>query len=206
MRAGLYSRTSMADQHAENQLADLRRYTEARGWQPIEYTDSAVSGSKESRPALDRMLADARRRRIDAVICWRLDRLGRGLKHLITTLEELDRLGVVFISLGEGIDLSTPAGRLQMAILAAIAQFERERIIERVRAGLARARSEGKRLGRPRRKVSQSDLEGVAGLSLREAAKALRVSKSVIQRARLSQKPGCGELQQAATCGAICDP
>ena len=139
LRAGIYARVSTVDQQPENQLADLRRYVAARGWEPVEYTDHGVSGSRESRPALDQMLRDARRRRIDAVICWKLDRLGRSLRHLIGTLEELDRLGVVFISLGEGIDLSTPAGRLQTAILAVRAGENR-----RARQGGAGA-SEGAR-------------------------------------------------------------
>ena len=106
------------------------------------------SGAKDRRPALDRLLADARRRRFDVLVCWRLDRLGRNLKHLITLLDELQALGVAFVSLAEGIDATTPAGKLQMHILGAIAEFERERIRERVLAGLQRARREGKRLQR----------------------------------------------------------
>jgi DNA invertase Pin-like site-specific DNA recombinase len=192
LRAGIYARVSTVDQQPENQLADLRRYVAARGWEPVEYVDHGVSGSRESRPALDQMLRDARRRRIDAVICWKLDRLGRSLRHLIGTLEELDRLGVVFISLGEGIDLSTPAGRLQTAILAAIAQFERDRIVERVKAGLARARAQGKRLGRKPSAISDARFEAVAHLSLRDAAKQLGVSRSVVHRWRLSRNPGPG--------------
>src|ERR1700751_6400854 len=97
------------------------------------------------------LLADARRRRFDVLVVWRLDRLGRNLKHLITLLEELQALGIAFVSLNEGIDATTPAGKLQMHILGAIAEFERARIAERVRAGLVRARAQGKRLGRPPR-------------------------------------------------------
>jgi len=96
------------------------------------------------------LIKDARRRRFDVVVCWRLDRLGRSLKHLVTLIEELAALGIAFVSLGEGIDCTTPAGKLQLHILAALAEFERERIRERVLAGLARARAQGKRLGRPR--------------------------------------------------------
>ena len=112
-----------------------------------------MSGAKDRRPALDQLLTDAKRRRFDVLVCWRLDRLGRNLKHLITLLEELQALGVAFVSLAEGIDATTPAGKLQMHILGAIAEFERGRIVERVRAGLARARAQGKRLGRPRRRI-----------------------------------------------------
>jgi DNA invertase Pin-like site-specific DNA recombinase len=105
---------STLDQEPENQLRELRAYTAARGWSAAEYTDHGISGAKERRPALDQLLADARRRRIDVVVCWRLDRLGRSLKHLITLIEELKALGVAFVSLGEGIDATTPAGKLQL--------------------------------------------------------------------------------------------
>src|SRR6266481_1030671 len=101
MRAAVYARVSTLDQQPENQLAELRRYVEARGWTPVEYIDRGVSGSKERRPALDRIVADAKRRRFDVLVCWRLDRLGRSLKHLITLLDELQTLGVAFVSLAE---------------------------------------------------------------------------------------------------------
>src|SRR5207253_10066029 len=140
------------DQEPENQLQEVRRYATARGWgEPREYIDRGVSGAKDRRPALDQLLVDARRRRFDVLICWRLDRLGRNLKHLITLLEERQALGIAFVSLGEGIDCTTPAGKLQLHILAALAEFERGRIQERVKAGLARARAQGVKLGRPRR-------------------------------------------------------
>jgi len=101
-----------------------------------------VSGAKERRPALDQLLADAKRRRFDVLVYWRLDRLGRSLKHLMTLLEDLQALGIAFVSLAEGIDATTPAGKLQMHLLGAIAEFERERIRERVLAGLQRARTQ----------------------------------------------------------------
>src|SRR3977135_572953 len=150
MRAAIYARVSTFDQEPENQLQELRRYVEARGWTAAEYVDRGVSGAKDRRPALDRLLADARRRRFDVVVSWRLDRLGRNLRHLITLLEEFQALGIAFVSLNEGIDATTPAGKLQMHILGAIAEFERARIAERVKAGLQRARANGKRLGPPR--------------------------------------------------------
>src|SRR5437762_5406984 len=150
LKAAIYARVSTLDQEPENQLAELRRYVEARGWSAVEHVDRGVSGSTDRRPALDQLLADARRRRFDVVVCWRLDRLGRNLKHLIALLDELQALGVAFVSLAEGIDATTPAGKLQMHILGAIAEFERERIRERVLAGLQRARRQGRRLGRPR--------------------------------------------------------
>ncbi len=143
MRAAIYARVSTFDQEPENQLAELRRYTEARGWTVVEHVDRRVSGAKDRRPALDQLLADARRRRFDVLVVWRLDRLGRNLRHLVMLLEDLQALGIAFVSLAEGIDATTPAGKLQMHILAAIAEFERARIAERVKAGLARVRAAG---------------------------------------------------------------
>src|SRR4051812_40673097 len=126
MRIAIYARVSTMDQNPENQAAELRRYAGARGWTIIrEYCDHGISGSRERRPALDELLRDAKRRRFDVLLVWRLDRLGRNLKHLITLLEELRALGIDFVSLAEGIDATTPAGRLQMHILGAIAEFER---------------------------------------------------------------------------------
>jgi DNA invertase Pin-like site-specific DNA recombinase len=136
------------------------------------------------RPALDQLVTDARRRRFDAVVCWRLDRLGRNLKHLITLLEEVQVLGVAFVSLAEGIDATTPAGKLQMHILGAIAEFERERIRERVLAGLQRARTQGKRLGRPKAVIPMEGLQRVSGLPVVVAAERLGVSRSTIKRWR----------------------
>ena len=184
MKAAIYARVSTVDQEPENQLQELRRYLAARGWSGVEYVDRGVSGAKDRRPALDQLLTDARRRRFDVVVCWRLDRLGRNLKHLITLLEELQVLGVAFVSLAEGIDATTPAGKLQMHILGAIAEFERERIRERVMAGLQRARSQGKRLGRPKAVVPVEGLQRVSELSVGVAAERLGVSRSTIKRWR----------------------
>ena len=188
MRAAIYARVSTADQTCENQLIELRRYVEARGWTAVEFVDCAVSGSTDRRPALDRLVADARRRRFDVLVVWRLDRLGRDLKHLVTLLEELQAVGIAFVSLGEGIDCTTAAGRLQLHVLAALAEFERTRIGERVRAGLARVRASGKRLGRPSANLALADVVRTGHLSVRDAARALRVSRSVVHRARVSQK------------------
>ena len=184
MRAAVYARVSTLDQEPENQLQELRRYLEARGWTGKEYIDRGVSGSKDRRPALDELVKDARRRRFDVVVCWRLDRLGRNLKHLITLLEDLQALGVAFVSLAEGIDATTPAGKLQMHILGAIAEFERERIRERVLAGLQRARQQGKRLGRPHARLPIERLQAVAGLTVDAGAERLGVSRSTLKRWR----------------------
>ena len=184
LRAALYVRVSTTDQTLENQLPELRRYVEDRGWSALEYADEGVSGTAHRRPALDQLVTDARRRRFDVLVCWRLDRLGRSLKHLVTLLDDLAALGVAFVSLHEGIDATTPAGKLQMHILAAIAEFERARIAERVVAGLERARRQGKRLGRPVSPVPTDQLETVRELSLSEGARQLGVSRSTIKRWR----------------------
>src|SRR5437773_1895072 len=176
MRVAVYARVSTLDQEPENQLAEVRRYADARGWTLTkEYVDHGISGAKERRPALDTLLADAKRRRFDVLVVWKLDRLGRNLRHLITMLEEVQTLGIAFVSLNEGIDATTPAGKLQMHILGAIAEFERFRIAERVKAGLLRAKAQGKRLGRPRKGPAAIE---VPGGSIREAARVWGVSKS----------------------------
>ena len=183
-RAAVYGRVSTVAQEPENQMQELRRYVQARGWSAVEYVDRGVSGAKDRRPALDDLLTDAQRRRFDVLVCWRLDRLGRNLRHLITLLAELQALGVAFVSLAEGIDATTPAGKLQMHILGAIAEFERERIRERVLAGLQRARREGKRLGRPEVQPPIDRIQKLAGLSVPVVAERLGVSRSTIKRWR----------------------
>ena len=189
MRCAVYVRVSTSEQNCDNQLIELRRYVEARGWTGTEFVDSGVSGTKDRRPALDALMKDAKRRRFDVLVVWRLDRLGRNLKHLVTLLEDVQALGIGFVSMNEGIDCTTAAGRLQLHVLAALAEFERARIAERVRAGLARVRASGKRLGRPATDVATTDLQQTAHLSVRDAAGVLGVSRSIVHRARLSQKP-----------------
>jgi DNA invertase Pin-like site-specific DNA recombinase len=189
VRCALYARVSTSDQHCENQLTELRTYCAARGWTITrEYVDHGISGTAERRPALDGLVSDARRRRFDVLMCWRLDRLGRNLRHLVLLLEELQALGIAFASLNEGIDATTPAGRLQMHMLAALSEFERGRIQERVRAGLARAKAQGRRIGRPAHTIRPEALQRTAGLSVRAAAKLLEVSPALIHRLR-SQTP-----------------
>ena len=176
-----------------NQLLELRRYLAARGWVGTEFVDKGVSGAKDKRPALDALLKDAKRRRFDVVVIWKLDRLGRSLKHLLFLVEELQALGIALVSLGESIDATTPAGRLQFHVLSAVAQFERDRSRERVVAGLQRARAQGTRLGRPRKVPTTI---AIPGDSVRAAARTWGVSKSTA--ARLSadiswvcQRPNC---------------
>ena len=174
---------STFDQESENLLAELRRYADAHGWTATAYVDKGVSGAKDKRPALDQLVADAHV--ADDLTSWWCGgwiALGRNLRHLILLLDELNAVGVPFVSLGEGIDTATPAGRLQLHILGAIAEFERARIQERVRAGLARVRAQGHTLGRPRMRVAPDRLKEAAGLSVREAALALGLSRSTAQR------------------------
>jgi DNA invertase Pin-like site-specific DNA recombinase len=182
----MYARvsTSNGSQTCENQLLELRRYCDARGWAVhAEYTDQ-ISGAKDRRPGLDRLLLEARRARFQVVVCWALDRIGRDLKHLLAVLEDLQSLNIPFVSLKEGLDLGSASGRLQLAILAALSQFERERLRERTLAGLERARAEGKRLGRPSEAVPFGKLESVKGISVREGANRLGVARSTLQRWR----------------------
>ena len=143
MRIALYARVSTLNgQHPEMQLAELREYASRRGWKIVgEYVDEGISGCKESRPQLNRLMGDVHRRKFEAVLCWKIDRFGRSLKHLVNALADLDSYGVAFVSLKDNLDLSTPSGRLMFQIIGAMAEFERALIQERVRAGLKNARA-----------------------------------------------------------------
>ena len=185
MRAAIYLRVSTDRQDTANQQPDLEQFIERRGWTITKtYTDKGISGSTERRPALDELVRDARRRRFDVLVVWRLDRLGRNLRHLVMLLDELHALGIAFVTLGEGIDATTPAGRLQLHVLAAIAEFERARVGERVRAAHGRARASGKHIGRPRHRITPVDLQRTATLSVRAAARQLGVSPALVCRLR----------------------
>jgi DNA invertase Pin-like site-specific DNA recombinase len=185
-RVALYARVStLNNQDPEMQLAELREYAERREWQIVEeFTDQGVSGCKESRPALNRLMSDACRRRFDAVLVWKIDRFGRSLKHLVNALAELAALGVAFISLRDNLDLSTPSGRLMFQIIGAMAEFERALIQERVRAGIRNARAKGRRLGRPRVIVDAVRVASLraSGRSWSQSQSALGVSKGTAQR------------------------
>ena len=187
MRVAIYARVSTHDQTAENQLLELRRSVAARGWEGVEYVDQGVSGSKDRRPALDQLSADVRRHKVQAVVCWRLDRLGRNLRHLVLLLDEWQSRGIAFVTLTEGIDSSTPAGRLVAGVLGSIAEFERARIQERIHAGLRRARAQGKRLGR-RRSAAARRLDECEGLSHAAAAARLGVSERTVKRWRRGRR------------------
>jgi DNA invertase Pin-like site-specific DNA recombinase len=185
MRAGLYARVSTLNgQHPEMQLVELREYSSRRGWEiTSEYVDEGVSGSKESRPELNRLMADAHRRKFDIVLVRKIDRFGRSLKHLVTALADLDAYGVTFASLRDNLDLNTPSGRLMFQIIGAMAEFERALIQERVKAGLQNARRNGKQLGRPSRVVDLDDISRLKadGHSLRNIAEKLGVGYGTVR-------------------------
>ena len=151
-RAILYARVSTTDkgQDPELQLTEMRAFCLAREWQIVTDAVDRCSGAKEIRPELNRLMELARKRAIDVVIVWKLDRFGRSLRHLVNTIAEFEALGIAFVSLRDQLDMTTPAGRLQFHILSAMAEFERALICERVRAGMVRAKQKGKAIGRPR--------------------------------------------------------
>src|SRR2546421_1166308 len=187
-RIALYARvsTSAGHQDPEMQLRELREYAGRRQWEIAEiYTDTGVSGSKDSRPALNRLMADACRRRFDSVLVWKLDRFGRSVRHLVNALAELEAMGIAFVSLRDNLDLATPSGRLMFQIIGAMAEFERELIRERVKAGLRNARAKGKHLGRPRVFASDSRIESMraSGASWRTISKELGIGTGTARRA-----------------------
>ncbi len=186
-RAALYARVSTwAGQNPQMQLNELREFRERRGWEIAgEYVDVGVSGAREKRPELDRMLAACRRRQVDAVVVYRYDRFARSLRQLVNALEEFRALGVDFVSLHEGVDTSTPNGRLVFGIFASIAEFERELIRDRVRSGLAVAKARGRCLGRPQVVVDAARITALRaqGRSWREITVETGISKGTAQRA-----------------------
>jgi DNA invertase Pin-like site-specific DNA recombinase len=185
-RVALYARvsTSNGQQDPEMQLRELREYAMHRELTVVgEYVDK-MTGSKDSRPALNRLMADASQRKFDAVLVWKLDRFGRSLRHLVNALAELEALGLSFISLRDNLDLSTPSGRLMFQIIGAMAEFERSLIQERVRAGLRNAKAKGRRLGRPPAAVDQAQVLALreSGASWRAIAKKLKVGLGTVHR------------------------
>jgi DNA invertase Pin-like site-specific DNA recombinase len=188
LRVAVYARVSTLGkgQDTEVQFRELRQFSQARGWQIVgEYTDSGVSGSKESRPELNRLLTEARRRKFDCVLVYRYDRFARSLRQLVNALEEFRSLGIDFVSLHEGVDTSTANGRLVFGSFASIAEFERELIRDRVKSGLANARAKGKRLGRPRKIVDAARIARLRaqGVSWRKIARQMECSARTARRA-----------------------
>jgi DNA invertase Pin-like site-specific DNA recombinase len=184
-RVALYARVSTQEQHVEPQLHALRSYAEARGLEVGgEYLDEGISGAEDRRPALDRLVADARRRMFDFIACVKLDRLARSVHHLTSLAREFQALGIDLVVLDQAIDTSTPAGRLLFHVLGSIAEFERDLIRERTVAGMTSAKRRGARIGRPRTRVSRSQLVAAAqaGGSLVEVARLLGISRATARR------------------------
>lgn len=192
MRVALYARVSTIN-HGQDvglQTSELRLYAESRGWEVVgEYTDT-ISGAKESRPALNRLMAEAKARHLDVIAVWKLDRFGRSAKHLVNALSELQALGVAFVSLRDNLDFSTPAGRLQFQMLAAFAEFERAMIAERVKAGVARRKAKGLPVGRQPKVMDLDKARALQaeGLSIREIAKRLGAKRSLVHKRLLASR------------------
>ena len=186
MRAAIYTRVSTADQSVDMQTRDLRKLADGRGFEVVkEYTDEGQSGAKSSRPALDKMLADAKAGKFDVILIWRLDRLGRSLGNLIRLLEDFKSWNVALISFSESLDFTTSMGKLFYQLLGAFSEFERETIRERTRSGLRAARARGVRLGRRVVHVDMSEVARMrqAGNSYKHISRTLRVSVGSIYRA-----------------------
>jgi DNA invertase Pin-like site-specific DNA recombinase len=187
-KAAIYVRVSTNEQDTGLQETELQQYVESRGWEFVVYRDKAQSGAKNDRPSLNQMLADMRRRKFDVVVVWKLDRLARSLKQLLTIGEECRSLGVDLVSLRQNIDTTLPAGRLTFQILGAVAEFERELLRERVKAGMAQARRVGKHCGRPAlRKFQPIDIDRMRelrtkGTSVRKLAKEFETTQWMVAR------------------------
>ena len=191
MRAALYARVSTADQHNAIQIRELTDYVERRGWELAGVYQDTISGAKANRPGLDLLMADARQRRFDAVLVWKLDRFGRSLVHCVSGIQELSSLDIRFIATSQGVDTdeSNPASKLLLHILAAVAQFERELIRERVSAGIRNAKAKGtksgKAIGRPRRVFDRGEILRLRqdGHSLAQIARRMNVGVGTVARA-----------------------
>jgi DNA invertase Pin-like site-specific DNA recombinase len=187
MRIGIYARVSTNDQSCEMQVRDLRAYCTARGFDLVrEYVDVGQSGGKDSRPELNKLMDDARKRQFDAIVVWRFDRFARSTKHLLSALEEFRSLGIQFVSYQENIDTSSALGQALFTIVSAVAQLERDLIRERVSAGIRNAQANGKKLGRPMRAVDRDRILQMRaeGQSLQQIAENLGVGYGTV-RARL---------------------
>lgn len=185
MKAALYMRVSTADQNPDSQRHDLEQMAAQRGLEIVErYVDHGISGTRQRRPALDRMMSDARHARFDVVMVWASDRLARSVKHFVEVLSELDHLHVGYVSYRENIDTSGPLGKAIMIIVAAIAELERSLIVERVRAGMRRARLEGRHIGRRPLDLDRAAIQRdrARGMSLGQLAKTYRAGRTTIRR------------------------
>ena len=183
-RAAIYTRVSCGDQHPETQLYDLRELAKQRRYGIVKEYSDVISGAKSKRPGLDQLLADARRQRFDVVLVAAFDRVARNVRHFLEVLDELNRLNIEFVSLRENIDTGGPLGRAMVVIVGAIAELERSLIVERVKAGMRRARLEGRRIGRAPLDVDRATIvsDRISGMSLTQVAKRHRVSRATVVR------------------------
>ena len=188
----LYLRVSTLDQHPETQLLDLKQMAAQRGLEIVGIYEDRISGAKATRPGLDRMMADARRGKFNVLLVWAFDRMARSTRHLLEVLDELGHLKIDFISFREQIDTRGPLGRAILIIIGAIAELEHSLIRERVCAGMRRARSEGRHIGRPRLKVDREAIlkDHARGMSLKELAEKYRVSKASICKILKKRRSG----------------
>lgn len=187
LRVAIYARVSTTNhgQDVSLQTRELEQFAQARGWHLVDsYLDLGISGRKDRRPELDRLMADAHKRRFDVVIVWRFDRFARSVSHLLRALETFNALGIAFVSLTEQMDTTTPAGKMVFTVLGAVAELERSLIVERVRAGLRNARAKGKRLGRPRATVDAARIAALRaqGLSWAKIGIELGVGEGTVYR------------------------
>ena len=200
-RAVIYTRVSTIDQHPETQLYDLREMAKQRGYEIVREHGDKISGAKQKRPGLDQLLADARRHKFDTVLVWAFDRMARSVRHFLEILDELNHLGIEFVSFRENIDTGGPLGRAMIVIVGAIAELEKNLIVERVRAGMRRARLEGRQIGRSPLKIDRAQLidDRRSGMSLSQVARKHRVSRATVCRlmnelSAISQKSTRSEL------------
>jgi DNA invertase Pin-like site-specific DNA recombinase len=194
-RVAIYARVSTVNhgQDVSMQTRELQQFAGARDWNVAgEYIDAGVSGAKDSRPELNRLMADAHKRRFDVVCVWRFDRFARSVSHLLRALETFKALGIDFVSYSEQMDTSTPAGKMVFTVLGAVAELERSLIVERVRAGLRNARAKGKTLGRPRVGVDAARIARLRaqGRSIREIADELGYSRSLVHKTLANRESG----------------
>jgi DNA invertase Pin-like site-specific DNA recombinase len=199
-RVAIYARVSTTNhgQDVSLQTRELEQFATARGWRLVDsYLDLGISGSKDKRPELDRLIADAHKRRFDVVIVWKFDRFARSVSHLLRALENFNALGIAFVSLSEQMDTTTPTGKMIFTVLGAVAELERSLIVERVRAGLRNARAKGKTLGRPRATVDAARITALRaqGLSWAKIGTQLGVGEGTVYRlAHASAKNPTGHL------------
>jgi len=191
VKAAIYARVSTTDKGQDTgvQLSALRPFCASRNWEYTEYIDEGVSGAKESRPAFNQLMKDAKQRKIDVIVVWKLDRFSRSLRHLVNTLNDLQSLGIDFVSYSEHLDFTTPTGKLMVNIIAAFAQFERDLMSERIKAGMQHVKSKGKHVGR--KPIAPVDIKKVIDdyekakesshpTSVRAIAKRTRMAKSTV--------------------------